>query len=99
MKTILTDKERQFIRHALGLDNENIGYRNKFFASGSNIEIGRALIKKGLAIHYPPEKLRKSHLFVITTPGFNAACNDGETMDREEVIAMKIYDQNAITIA
>lgn len=90
---VITDAERKFIRHALGLSYGKVGYRNRFFAGPKDLQTGLSLKKKALAVHYPEDG--SDDLFVITTAGFNAVKEWGETMDREETINMKRHDQRA----
>lgn len=82
----LTPKERHFIRHALGLTNAKVGYRNRFFADpgGPDMEIGRALASRGLAHGRPRVDKQRLVEFHITKAGFEAARRPGEKMDREE---------------
>lgn len=96
---MITDAERDFIRHALGLTNPDarkVGYRNRYSAGGRDVEIGASLVRKGMAVHFPPDpSWRPDHFFVITTAGFRAAKEPGETMDREETEKMKRFDAKA----
>jgi hypothetical protein len=81
----LTSEERHFIRHALGLTNQKIGYRNFYAAGdGDGVDIGRVLVAKGLAIEVQTGAHRPDVNFVITLAGFHAVKRPGEKMDREE---------------
>ena len=91
----LTAAEQKLIRSALGLDNPDargVGYRNRFFAGPSDVEVGNALVERALAIRLDGDGLP---LFKITTAGFRAAAKSGETMDREEAADMRRWDQRA----
>lgn len=83
MRRKLSDRQRNFIRHALGLRESAVGYRNRYLAAGKDIEIGRRLARRGMAIEGRAEA-SGSIWFVITEAGFLAAKQPGETMDREE---------------
>jgi len=96
---VITEAERDFIRHALGLTNPDarkVGYRNRYSAGGDDVETGRSLVRKGMAVHFPPDPgFRPDDLFMITTRGFDAAREPDETMDREETATMKRLDARA----
>lgn len=90
MRHELSAEERDFIRHALGLNYQKIGYRNFYMAGGSDVLIGRSLVAKGFAREFPPKpQLRPDPTFAITRSGFEAAKLPGETMDREETARMQ----------
>lgn len=91
----ISEKERAFIRHALGLTRSKIAYRNRYHAGGKDVETGLALTAKGMAIHISPSKDFPDDFFAITTRGFEAARASGETLDREEAIAIRRWDQRA----
>jgi hypothetical protein len=91
----ITDKERKFIRHALGLTAKKQGYRNRFFAAGDDVATGKSLVAKALAVHLPSQDVNDNDLFVITTRGFNMVKERGETMDREETLDMQRFDKMA----
>jgi hypothetical protein len=85
----LDDAERAFIRHALGLNYERVGYRNFYMAGGDDAAVGRGLVAKGMAIECAPHpELRPDPCFMITRAGFDAAKATGESMDREETQRM-----------
>lgn len=89
----LTKREREFIRHALGLsnpDSRGVAYRNYYYAGGGDVDVGHALVAKGMAVHYPPDDA-----FMITTRGFQAAAKKGESLDREEADRIKIVNAKA----
>jgi hypothetical protein len=83
----LSANERQFIRHALGLnspDARGVGYRNRYYTIGPVTELtGDALVAKGLAVRFSSN--RDGALFVIRLAGFIAVFKSGECMDREEL--------------
>ena len=99
----LTTSERKFIRHALGLSNPDargMAYRNYYYAGGDDVEIGRRLVAKGMAVHYPPvASYQPDDAFMITTRGFKAAAKRGERLDREEAERIKIVDAKAAIAA
>lgn len=84
----ITDEERDFIRHALGLTYKKIGYRNFYRAGGDDVEIGRALVRKGMAVELPVTEGYSEPCFLISTAGFRAAAKRGEKMDGEETARM-----------
>lgn len=86
---MLTTEERHFIRHALGLTNKRVGYRNFYAAGdGDGVAIGRALVAKGYAEEIQTGAHRPDVNFVITFSGFMAAARKGEEMDEEETDKM-----------
>lgn len=100
---MLTKREREFIRHALGLsnpDSRGVGYRNYFYAGGDDVAVGHGLVAKGMAVHYPPVvDYQPDDAFMITTAGFEAAKNKSERLDREEAERIKKVDAKAATAA
>lgn len=99
----LTTREREFIRHALGLsnpDSRGVAYRNYYYAGGDDVEVGRSLVAKGMAVHYPPVvSYQPDDAFMITTRGFEACRKKGERLDREEADRIKIVDAKAAAAA
>ncbi len=95
----LTEREREFIRHALGLSNRSIGYRNYFAAGGDDVQVGRALAARGLAIEAKKTALFPDPFFYITSAGFRAAQEPGEAMDLEERAKMERIDAAAARAA
>jgi hypothetical protein len=89
---MITDAERDFIRHALGLNNGKIGHRNFYRAGGDDAEIGRSLVCKGMAIELPPTEGYPDPCFLISSSGFRAAAKPGEKMDPEETTMMARHD-------
>jgi hypothetical protein len=86
---MLTKEERHFIRHALGLANKRVGYRNFYAAGdGEGVAIGRALVGKGYAEEIKTGHHRPDVNFIITLSGFMAAAEPGEEMDEEETEKM-----------
>lgn len=86
----ITDEERHFIRHALGLTNGKIGYRNFYAAGdGDGVAIGRSLVAKGLAVEIKTGAHRPDVNFVIRLPGFVAVAGKNERMDDEETDRMQ----------
>lgn len=96
IRRIVTDKQRAFIRHALGLRDSSIGYRNRYLAGGKDIAIGRQLERKGMAIEGKTEATG-SVWFVITEAGFLAVKKPGEAMDREEAERMARINERLIS--
>lgn len=85
---MLTEPERHFIRHALGLASR-LGYRNFYAAGGGDcVDIGHALVAKGYAEEIKTGAHRPDVNFIITLSGFMAAAEPGEEMDREETDKM-----------
>jgi hypothetical protein len=82
----LTEDERDFARHALGLTNSKVGYRNFYAAGGSDAETGRRLVARGFAVEFPSTSVRPEPTFMITREGFEAVKHRGEAMDREEAV-------------
>ncbi|WP_162651592.1 hypothetical protein [Lentilitoribacter sp. Alg239-R112] len=93
---MITEKETQFARHALGLTRGKIAYRNGFHAGGKDIDTGRSLEAKGMAVSFPPSELFPDVIFCITTKGFEAIKKRGEKLDREELERIKRLDQKAL---
>lgn len=95
----ITKREREFIRHALGLsnpDSRGVAYRNYYYAGGDDVAVGHALAAKGMAVHYPPVvSYQPDDAFMITTKGFQAAAKKGERLDREEAERIKRVDARA----
>lgn len=92
----ITAEERHFIRHALGLTRQKVGYRNFYRAGGDSVHVGRSLVRKGMAIELPPsDGLPPEPLFLISSAGFRAAAKQGEMMDKEEAQKMQRIDQRA----
>lgn len=95
----LTTREREFIRHALGLsnpDSRGVAYRNYYYAGGDDVEVGRSLVAKGMAVHYPPVvSYQPDDAFMISTRGFRAAAKRSERLDREEAERIKLVDVKA----
>ena len=86
---MLTTEERHFIRHALGLTRNRVGYRNFYAAGdGDGVAIGRALVAKGYAEEIKTGHHRPDVNFVITFSGFMAVAKAGEEMDDEETEKM-----------
>lgn len=83
----LSKREIAFIRHALGLENAKVGYRNRYLAAGEAIDIGNALVERGMAVNGRKDR-DGSRWFIITEDGFKAAAKPGERMDREEAAHM-----------
>ena len=89
----ISPKEQHFMRHALGLNVQRLGYRNRFLAGGADdIAIGRALVARGLAVEGYQQKSGAIN-FTITLAGFKAVARRGERMDREELAAMHSIDR------
>jgi len=83
--TALTDRERHMMRHALGLTNRKVGYRNKYIAGPSAAEVWRNLVARGLA--HEQSRVDDSDelpMFSVRLAGVVAVLRDGERMDREE---------------
>ena len=99
----ISKREREFIRHALGLsnpDSRGVAYRNYYYAGGDDVAIGMALVAKGLAVHYPPiVSYQPDDAFMITTRGFEAAAKSGERLDREESERIRLVDEKAAKAA
>lgn len=99
----ITKREREFIRHALGLsnpDSRGVAYRNYYYAGGDDVAVGHALAAKGMAVHYPPVvSYQPDDAFMITTKGFQAAAKKGERLDREEAERIKKVDAKAAATA
>lgn len=93
--TTITADERDFIRHALGLTRQKIGYRNYFSAGPKDEAIGRALVARGLAVVREPTPAYPDPVFYITTKGFHAAKEVGEIIDFEERDRIKYFDRQA----
>jgi len=87
--TPLCAAERDFIRHALGLTRQKVGYRNHYAAGGDDVAIGRALVARGFAVELSASRIRPEVRFAITHAGFEAAKKPGESMDAEELAAMR----------
>lgn len=85
----ITDKERDFIRHALGLSRSRVGYRNYYAAGSGDVEIGRALVERGMAIEGERKPFLPDAVFAITWKGFKAARKPDEAMDDEELKKMQ----------
>ncbi|MBK8161535.1 MAG: hypothetical protein IPK59_23260 [Rhodospirillaceae bacterium] len=99
---MLTKREREFIRHALGLsnpDSRGVAYRNYYYARRRR-RCCHGLVAKGLAVHYPPVvSYQPDDAFMITTAGFEAAKNKAERLDREEAERIKKVDAKAAKAA
>lgn len=99
----ITKREREFIRHALGLsnpDSRGTAYRNYYYAGGDDVDVGHALVAKGMAVHYPPVvSYQPDDAFMITTKGFRAVAKKGEKLDREEAERIKKVDAKAALTA
>lgn len=87
MAAMLTVKQRDLIRHALGLTRQRISYRNHFVTGeGSDdypewmkmVEIGAARRRKGNAITGGDD------VFYVTWAGANVAKNENERLDTED---------------
>jgi hypothetical protein len=86
----LTSPERDFIRHALGLSRQRVGYRNFYAAGdGDGVAIGRSLVAKGFAVEVTTGNHRPDVNFMITLSGFMAAAEPGEEMDADETARMR----------
>ena len=90
--SMITTKERSFIRHALGLTNSKLGYRNFYAAGGDSVDIGRALVAKGYAVELGKREHCPDVIFKITLSGFMAVAKKGEEMDEEETAVMVKLD-------
>ena len=84
----MTGDERSFIRHALGLSKQKLGFRNFYAAGGDDVAIGRALVAKGYAVEMGQREYRPDVCFKITLSGFMAVAEKGEEMDEEETAIM-----------
>jgi hypothetical protein len=77
----VSDEERRFMRHALGLDRDMKAMRNHYTAhSARDIAIGDALVAKKLARRAPQPETVRTVGFQITFAGFQAVCERGETL-------------------
>jgi hypothetical protein len=90
----LSEVERHFIRHALGLTMTNRAYRNHYAAGGDDqIAIGRALVARGYAVERARMSTDPYFYFFITLAGFEAVRQPWEELDREERIRMEFREQ------
>lgn len=86
----LTKAERHFIRHALGLTRQRVGYRNYYAAGADDVALGRKLCAKGLAVEIPSVPSWPLIVtFLITRAGFDAVAERGESMNSEELARMR----------
>lgn len=81
--TTLTDHERHVMRHALGLTNRKVAYRNRFISGGSDIDVWRSLVSRGLA-HEHKGTDEQFPRFCVRLWGVLAVLRDGERLDGEE---------------
>ena len=89
----ITDKERDFCRHALGLSRSKIGYRNYYAAcDGDGVAIGRGLVSKGYAVEVQTGSHLSNVNFMITHAGFKAVAQQDEKMDEKETAKMARID-------
>lgn len=83
----LTERQRKFARHALGLPNRaNTAYRNRFFIGPGcdGYEDWEDLVAKGLALNRPP-----GDWFVLTLDGALAVLFPTEHIDHEYWATMR----------
>lgn len=88
----ITERERDFIRHALGLSKQKTGFRNYYCAGGDDVEVGRSLVRKGMAVEARPNSVFPDPIFYISTAGFNAVRRRGERMDNDECARLARID-------
>ena len=84
---ILSPRQIDLARHALGLPNERRrSYRNRFCCGPghADYEDWRAMVAAGAARQFPLNAHRGDSLFALTEPGARAALCDGETLDAED---------------
>lgn len=82
--TVLTPKETNMLRLALGLKGRNkIANRNTFFAAGWDAEVWQGLIARGLAVEDKALSTPMSMCFRATKAGFEAIALKGERLSPE----------------
>lgn len=89
----LSLRERDLIRHALGLRQGNkVAYRNHFVAGGDDLPAWRKLAERGLA-HEWQSSSHSDPIFMALSPGINLALEPGESLDHEEWEKVKRIEQ------
>lgn len=86
---IMSDKQRELARHALGLPNpKNISYRNHFCVppGGDGYAEWRDLESKGLAVQCEHRLFNGQFLFHLTLEGARRAREPKEKISRERVM-------------
>jgi len=68
---MLTDVERQLMRHALGLAQHDRVYRNRYVA-GAEMPEWEALVERGLAARPPFDTRTTQVLYAVTDEGIEA---------------------------
>jgi len=68
---MITENERALMRHALGLDQADRPYRNRYVAAGAH-ETWDALVSRGLAANPPLDTKTQQRLYAVTDEGIAA---------------------------
>lgn len=93
---MLTPKETNMLRHALGLTGRNkITYRNTYYAAGWDADVWDGLVARGLAIEDKDGGTSLSRLFRATRAGFEAVKRNGEKLGPDEERTMKAREAEA----
>ena len=88
----LTNRQRDFARHALGLPNgQNMAYRNHFCIDreGDGYEDWENLVSKGLAVKALGGKEWVGDFFYLTLEGARAVLRPQEHISREDAEKMR----------
>ena len=75
--SVLTDRERHVMRHALGLNISDTPYRNYYAASSGAIPVWEGLVARGLADRSEDSRPNRWQIYGVTDAGRAALKNDG----------------------
>lgn len=92
---MMTPKQRELARHALGFDGENkASYRNRFCAGPGSTDFNdwEDLVAKGLATKRTDGPWGGDHMFYLTFEGADMARNSDEWISMEEIKYMRRED-------
>jgi hypothetical protein len=95
--TVLSDRERYVIRHALGfgeVNRANVAYRNYFACddSGADFETWTRLVERGLAVRWASPMLDGGYYFAASGVAARAAKKPREGFDREITMSLESID-------
>jgi hypothetical protein len=91
---MLTTKEAELLRHALGLNpRSKVTYRNAFLAGPFDQERWHSLVERGYAIEGHKQSL--GVYFHVTRKGFEAVKKNGDKLGPDEERAMKAREAEA----
>jgi hypothetical protein len=95
----MTDRQREFARHALGLPNKkNVSYRNHFCIGkgGDGYEDWEDLVRQGLAVRRSSSICGGDYFFHLTLRGALMVHELKEHLSQEDTAMMRRLEESAI---